>query len=151
MCSLVNADTVQHLFIQTGYTPSFSLRSQPDRIMQKRLLLKSADLPGAPLEFSEASLPITLGRSSRADLTIADPLLSRIHSEIIYNEAGEFEIRDQESTNLTIVNGEHVDRQILRSKDVLHLGDTTLYVEVTTQEDGFNEQTTREIDALADG
>ncbi len=119
--------------------------------MPKCLMIKSAQLPGAPYEFSEATLPITLGRSSTADLTIHDPLLSRIHSEIVCNDAGEFEIRDKDSTNLTIVNGQHVERHILRHGDVIYLGETTLYVEVSAESGGFNEQTTREFDALSDG
>ena len=118
--------------------------------MPKCLIFKSAQLPGAPFEFNEATLPITLGRSSRADLTIHDPLLSRIHSEVVCNDAGEFEIRDKDSTNLTIVNGEHVERHTLGHGDVIYLGDTTLYVEVLEDNGGVNEQTTREVDALSD-
>ena len=69
-----------------------------------RIILKSAVFRDGNIKLSESDLPVTLGRSHRADITINDALLSRIHAEISRSDNGGFQIVDHESTNLTIVN-----------------------------------------------
>ena len=51
-----------------------------------RLILKSAVFAEGDIELSESDLPVTLGRSLRADITIHDLMLSRIHAEICHGE-----------------------------------------------------------------
>ncbi|MEQ9407852.1 MAG: FHA domain-containing protein, partial [Fuerstiella sp.] len=59
-------------------------------------------------------------------------------------------IRDLDSTNLTIVNEQHITSQVLQTGDRLILGDTEILVEVRNDSPDFNEKTTREFDALRD-
>ena len=74
-----------------------------------RLILRSAIFEDGYIELSLFDLPATVGRSHRADVTINDGLLSRIHAKICVGEDGGFEIIDSDSTNLTIVNGKDVN------------------------------------------
>ena len=69
---------------------------------------------------------ISIGRSKRNDLVLADQWLSRHHAEI-RNENGDFTIADLESRNGTYVNGEKIARIIpLLNDDVITLGDQQL-------------------------
>jgi pSer/pThr/pTyr-binding forkhead associated (FHA) protein len=110
-----------------------------------RLILKSVVFPDGQLCITTDDLPVTLGRSHRADIAINDLLLSRIHSEIRLAENGGFELMDRDSTNLTIVNDVDIDRVVLKTGDQILLGDTELFVEVNMPEAELQEKTTREI------
>ena len=108
----------------------------------------SSALPSGRVELTPVDLPVTLGRSKRADITIADALLSRLHSEIRENELGQFEIVDLDSTNLTIVNGHDVISHVLRTGDRIYLGATELVAEVILSPTSPSEQTTRDLPLL---
>jgi len=94
------------------------------------LILKSKVFPKGQLIVSAESLPKTLGRSAEVDIPINDKLLSRRHSKLKQNLAGHFEIVDLESMNLTIVNGKDVESSVLKTGDVLLLGETEILVEI---------------------
>ena len=53
-------------------------------------------------------LPTTIGRGREAKLTLALPLVSRLHCEI-YKDDGQVFIRDLGSTNGTGVEGQKID------------------------------------------
>ena len=110
-----------------------------------RIILKSAVFTDGDIELSEADLPMTLGRSHRADITINDMLLSRIHARICVGKNGGFEIVDNESTNLTIVNDQDIERALLKSGDCILLGETQILVEIDAPEIDVHEKTTREL------
>ena len=110
-----------------------------------RIILKSAVFTDGDIELSEADLPMTLGRSHRADITINDMLLSRIHARICVGKNGGFEIVDNESTNLTIVNDQDIERALLKSGDCILLGETEILVEIDAPEIDIHEKTTREL------
>ena len=114
----------------------------------KTLILTSSAISDSPLEVFPNQLPLVMGRSQDADLTISDKLLSRKHSEICVNEAGDFLLCDLDSTNLTIVNEKDVSRHVLQDGDRILLGDTEIQVEIRPAPAGFNEQTTSEFNAL---
>lgn len=113
-----------------------------------RLILKSAIFSDGSIQFSTGDLPVSIGRSHRADITINDLLLSRIHSEIRLADNGGFEIVDCESTNLTIVNDQDIERALLKTGDRILLGDTELLVEIEMPEIDLHERTTREIPTM---
>lgn len=70
--------------------------------------------------------PIThIGRESDNDLVLSSFRVSRHHAQIEFNGVG-FEITDLNSTNKVIVNGEAVERAVLRSGDLIKLGDVNL-------------------------
>ena len=110
-----------------------------------RIILKSGVFTDGDIELSEADLPMTLGRSHRADITINDMLLSRIHARICVGKNGGFEIVDNESTNLTIVNDQDIERALLKSGDCILLGETEILVEIDAPEIDIHENTTREL------
>ncbi len=113
-----------------------------------RLILKSAVFAEGHVVLSGGDLPVTLGRSHRADITINDVLLSRIHSEIRLSSSGGFELVDRDSTNLTIVNERDIESVILKTGDLILLGETELTVEIDTPDSELQEKTTREITAV---
>lgn len=113
-----------------------------------RLTLKSAIFSDGFIQLSVGDLPVTIGRSHRADIAINDLLLSRIHAEIRESDNGEFELVDNESTNLTIVNEQDIDRVILKTGDRILLGDTELIVEIESVPTNLHERTTREISSF---
>jgi pSer/pThr/pTyr-binding forkhead associated (FHA) protein len=123
----------------------FCRRVQFVRFVMSRLTLKSAIFSDGFIQLSIGDLPVTIGRSHRADIAINDLLLSRIHAEIRASDHGEFELVDNESTNLTIVNEQDIDRVILKTGDKILLGDTELIVEIELDQSNLHERTTREI------
>ncbi len=80
-------------------------------------------LHGEPYNFTLDKDVITVGRSKKNDLVLADQWLSRIHAEI-RRENGRFFIRDLESRNGTYVNGMRLSERVpLQNGDVITLGD----------------------------
>ncbi|MCA9227820.1 MAG: FHA domain-containing protein, partial [Planctomycetales bacterium] len=71
-----------------------------------------------PLESSGEN---RLGRGLDCQITLTDPLSSRIHAVIEYTE-GMWWLRDAESRNGTYVNGQKVDDAQLSSNDRIRIG-----------------------------
>lgn len=70
--------------------------------------------------------PKTLvGREQDNDLILHDDKVSRHHAEIIFNGSS-FEIVDKGSTNKVIVNGRFVESMILKSGDIIGLGEVVI-------------------------
>ncbi|MEW6283381.1 MAG: GGDEF domain-containing protein [Candidatus Eremiobacterota bacterium] len=67
--------------------------------------------------------PVTvLGRTAEADVVLSDPGISRMHARIVVRPDGEVELADLGSTNGTFVEGNRVERQLLRDGQVISLG-----------------------------
>ena len=64
---------------------------------------------------------LQLGRDIKADMVLADASVSRHHAEIRQTEQG-YKIRDLDSTNGTLVNGNSVREQLLNSGDTIRIG-----------------------------
>ena len=80
-----------------------------------------------PLKDSSFALPsceVTVGRDPSNTLPISDPSVSRKHC-VIERESSRFLIRDLESRNGTVVNGEIVKEHWLRHADEIAIGDST--------------------------
>ncbi len=90
----------------------------------QRILLVVIDGPDLGLEREVDKSPFSIGRQG-ADLTIADPSVSRVHATLTV-EGGRFVLRDQQSTNGTFVEGERVAEATLAHGVKFRLGDTTL-------------------------
>lgn len=71
-----------------------------------------------------------LGRSSEADITLIDPILSRKHCRLTYAD-GKLTIEDLASSNGTIVNGNEVTRTELHNGDIVEIGDTKLRLKLS--------------------
>jgi pSer/pThr/pTyr-binding forkhead associated (FHA) protein len=68
-----------------------------------------------------------IGRDPDCDIVIEDPMLSRVHAEVVYDE-GSFIFRDHGSLNGSNINNVRVTSHVLLPEDVIKLGDTTLKV-----------------------
>ena len=80
-------------------------------------------LHGEPYRFALEKDVITIGRSKKNDLVLADQWLSRIHAEIRRENSRHF-IRDLDSRNGTYVNGLRLSQRVpLQNGDVVTLGD----------------------------
>jgi hypothetical protein len=70
----------------------------------------------------------TIGRSRECDIVVQDSNASRLHAEIRHIGLDYF-IVDSNSTNGTIVNGQHIRRHALANGDRILIGTTELIVE----------------------
>lgn len=68
---------------------------------------------------------VTLGRSERSDIALADPGVSRNHARIV-REGDDHIVEDLQSTNGTEVNGQPVRRRRLADGDIVKLANSTL-------------------------
>lgn len=85
----------------------------------------------------EISVPpegIRVGRSSRNDVSIRDPALSRFHCRFFWQPGPHLTIADLESFNQTLVNNKPIKEQRLRDGDRITIGDTTIKVIFTGEE-----------------
>jgi pSer/pThr/pTyr-binding forkhead associated (FHA) protein len=91
-------------------------------------VLRTADNAESPFTFRILPGNIkTVGRAARADFIVDAPLVSRLHCRLTAG-AAELEVVDLESTNGTFVNGERVERALLKRGDRLGVGRVELMV-----------------------
>ncbi len=83
------------------------------------LLVRSGALAGARYLLDTAVT--TVGRHPEADIFFDDVTVSRRHAEVIRTGTA-FEVVDQRSLNGTYVNGERVDRSVLRNGYEVRVG-----------------------------
>lgn len=87
-------------------------------------------IDGAEAPFTFRILPgsiKTVGRATRADFIVEAPLVSRLHCRLTAG-AAELEVVDLESTNGTFVNGERIERALLKTGDRLGVGRVELNI-----------------------
>ena len=84
---------------------------------------KPAEAGGDPLTFRlRAGGMKTLGRATRADFIVDEPLISRMHCRFTAGATGALEVEDLESTNGTFVNGKRVTTSPLEPGDCVRVG-----------------------------
>lgn len=71
----------------------------------------------------------TLGRTARADFIVDAALVSRLHCRLSADRADQLVVEDLGSTNGTKVNGQTIDRAVLKSGDTLQVGRVTFQVQ----------------------
>ncbi len=81
--------------------------------------------------FALSNTPFSFGRSPDNAITIASPLASRRHAELRAEEGG-YVLYDLGSANGTFVNGQRVQRHLLRPGDVIQIGDEQYRFDVPT-------------------
>ena len=70
---------------------------------------------------------IRIGRDTGNDVVINDPLVSRIHCQIIQDDYGHFRLIDMNSSNGTFINGILRHGEVnLKISDIVIIGNTTL-------------------------
>jgi pSer/pThr/pTyr-binding forkhead associated (FHA) protein len=91
-------------------------------------VLRTADAAEFPVTFRLLPGNIkTIGRATRADFIVDAPLVSRLHCRLSAG-AAELEVVDLDSTNGTFVNGERVERALLKLGDRLGIGRVELVI-----------------------
>jgi pSer/pThr/pTyr-binding forkhead associated (FHA) protein len=70
---------------------------------------------------------LVIGRGRTAEMTLAEPTISRAHAAIGYDGHGFF-VQDLRSTNGTMVNGERRERASLTNDDEIQMGRLRLRV-----------------------
>ncbi len=73
------------------------------------------------------SSPVTIGRDKNAHIALDDPQSSRINTAIRYWD-DIFIVRDMESSNGTLLNGEKIEVAKLNPGDVIKVGNTEINV-----------------------
>jgi pSer/pThr/pTyr-binding forkhead associated (FHA) protein len=81
-----------------------------------RLVWHRAD--GTTQEFPLEAETVSIGRDAAADIVIDEPLISRLHAEIV-RQGEDYLVRDLGSTNLTRVNDCVITRSHLHNGDEL--------------------------------
>ncbi len=74
----------------------------------------------------------TLGRATRADFIVDQPLVSRLHCRFTARPGGALEVEDLGSTNGTFVNGKRVKTAPLAPGDNVRIGRVELEVSEAT-------------------
>ncbi|MFD8980197.1 FHA domain-containing protein [Streptomyces sp. NPDC059564] len=74
------------------------------------------------------SAPLAFGRKSDSGIVIVSPNASRLHAEIVTEDAG-FVLYDRDSRNGTFVNDQRVTRHVLRPNDCIRIGEETFLYE----------------------
>ncbi|MFJ6755589.1 FHA domain-containing protein [Streptomyces sp. NPDC091273] len=72
--------------------------------------------------------PVSFGRKSDNTVVIVSPSASRLHAEILTEDAG-YVLYDRDSRNGTFVNDQRVTRHVLRPNDCIRIGDETFLYE----------------------
>lgn len=73
---------------------------------------------------------LVIGRGRSAEMTLAEPTISRAHAAIGYDGRGFF-VQDLRSTNGTLVNGERRERASLSDDDEIQMGRLRLRVRLS--------------------
>jgi pSer/pThr/pTyr-binding forkhead associated (FHA) protein len=84
-------------------------------------VLRSSDEPAIVLRLPPGAIK-TVGRTARADFIVDAALISRLHCRLTADVSDQLVVEDLGSTNGTIVNGQKVDRAVLRPGDRLSVG-----------------------------
>lgn len=69
--------------------------------------------------------PLHIGRGSSCEIILADPVASRFHA-VVFFEDNDWHVRDTNSRNGTLVNGQKTDQARLLDKTTVTIGDTEL-------------------------
>lgn len=93
-------------------------------------ILHRAD--GTSVKFPFAQGPVKIGRGADVHIRIDDEFISRTHCEVSLREDRVF-IKDLDSHNGTIVNGQRVQETNLTTGDKVQLGETHLTFQLDAQ------------------
>lgn len=108
------------------------------------LVVISGPSNGVVREVDEKGL--TVGRSSRADFTISDPMISRLHFRCYIQEGIPY-IFDMESANGTLLNDVEIEGGAVTIKhgDIISIGNTKIRVEINSGSGEFQTQKVKPI------
>jgi transcriptional regulator with GAF, ATPase, and Fis domain len=90
--------------------------------LRPRLVVLSGPLKDSTIPLSEGE--VTIGREASNGIAVVDPSVSRKHC-VLSAQDGRFRVRDLDSRNGTLVNGNGVDEQWLQHGDEIAAGDSS--------------------------
>jgi ABC-type multidrug transport system ATPase subunit len=101
--------------------------SQPSQAAPPRPVSETRRVPTppAPSRTAEPRGSLTVGRAKTNSVVVEDALASRVHAVLVSTPAG-LEVRDNNSSNGTFVNGTLITRAMLRDGDIVTIGNTDL-------------------------
>lgn len=106
--------------------------------MAVRFTIFSADDPSTPSVLTFDLEKIVLGRGSVCDLRLPHPSIS-FHHATVEISGSRYTIRDEGSTNGTVVNGHRIPlsfRQVIKSEDVIEIGGFRIIPTLSVPMDG---------------
>lgn len=89
---------------------------------------------GGPVEIPSSPDELTIGRAEDCSIQIEDAKSSRHHCAV-FEEAGSYTVRDNDSRNGTLVNGEAIRVHALSEGDVISIGKTRLFFRLSVETD----------------
>ena len=92
------------------------------------MLLKYLNADGKQVEYDLTDKPVTLGRTTEADVVIPSDKASRVHCAIRRWDE-DYVIKDMKSRNGTYVNDQRVETAVLRVGDTIRIGSAQITVE----------------------
>ncbi|MBN1805489.1 MAG: FHA domain-containing protein [Sedimentisphaerales bacterium] len=82
-------------------------------------------------EFQIDKHTINFGRENGCDVTLNDKLVSRKHTEILYDGiTGAWTVHDLDSANKTLLNDKAIAKATIKTGDVIQIGDFTIDVDL---------------------
>lgn len=99
-------------------------RSEPETVFVQARFIRTDSLGRGDLRL--CSPLCRLGRASDNDIRFDNDSVSGHHAEVYHLPDGTFQICDLGSTNGTWVNGQRVRAKVLKSGDMLELGEVRL-------------------------
>jgi len=102
---------------------SRSTRGIPGRYQASVAILEGYDTEG--LEYPIKKTYAVIGRSRDASVPLTDPMVSREHAAIVFQE-NTFILKDLDSTNGTYMGGALIKQRKLSHGDKFHIGNTVL-------------------------
>ena len=110
-----------------GFKTQILRRSRPTKGIPASCQASVAILEGyaAGMEYPIKKTYVVIGRSRNAAVPLKDPLASRKHAAIIFNEDA-FLLKDLDSTNGTYMRGAYIRQRKLSHGDKFRIGNTIL-------------------------
>ena len=102
---------------------------------QLRLVVLSGSRASEVYEVNE---PLVVGRGAEVNLRLVEPNVSRSHARFARGPSGQLYVEDLGSRNGTHVNGERVERRLLKLGDRVHVGPGVVFL--VTVHDQLEEQ-----------
>jgi diguanylate cyclase (GGDEF)-like protein len=109
----------------TGRCPE-SILARPQDLVRDRAVLVRLDGDESGELVSIPQKAVEVGRSTRAQVHVSDPSVSRSHARIVY-EYGSYFVEDLGSQNGTLLAGRQVTRAELRDGDLLQFGQRSTF------------------------
>ncbi len=97
-------------------------------------LERHSPISSAPDIIRVTEFPFTLGRGDNCDYKIPSTRVSREHAEILRTSQG-YTVRDLESTNGTLVNGQRADKARLEDGDLILIADFELTFRIANDDE----------------